>query len=107
LVRSWERIIGLAATSSGQKSGLILSGFYAAGLAVPFQLTGFGINKFLSFYAHFRWHLHKVEVASGMVLIFIGVLVASGYAALLTSSRLAALVPNLEAKIKVRPQPQR
>ena len=96
-------IIGLAATSGGWKNGLILSGCYAAGLAVPFLLTGLGINQFLSFYSRFRQHLHKVEVASGVVLIFIGVLVASGYATLLASSRLAALVPNLEAKIKLAP----
>jgi cytochrome c-type biogenesis protein len=96
-------IIGLAAISGGWKSGLILSGFYAAGLAVPFLLTGLGINQFLSFYARFRRHLHKVEVVSGVVLIFIGVLVASGYATLLASSRLASLVPNLEAMIRVAP----
>lgn len=96
-------IIGLAAISGGWKSGLILSACYAAGLAVPFLLTGLGINQFLGFYSRFRKHLHKVEVASGVVLIFIGVLVASGYATLLASSRLAALVPNLEAKIKVAP----
>lgn len=96
-------IIGLAAASGGWKSGLILSGCYAAGLAVPFLLTGLGINQFLSFYSRFRQHLHKVEVASGVVLIFVGVLIASGYATLLASSRLAALVPNLEAKIKVAP----
>src|SRR5213595_3625433 len=42
-------ILGLAATSGGWKSGLILSAFYAAGLAVPFLVTGLGINKFLGF----------------------------------------------------------
>ena len=55
-------IIGLAATSGGWRSGLILSSFYSAGLAVPFLLTGLGINQFLSFYGSFRRHLHKVEV---------------------------------------------
>ena len=47
-------IIGLAATSGGWKSGLVLSAFYSAGLAVPFLLTGLGINKFLGFYGKFR-----------------------------------------------------
>src|SRR5215210_2412147 len=37
-------IIGLAATSGGWRSGLVLSAFYSAGLAVPFLLTGLGIN---------------------------------------------------------------
>ena len=68
-------IIGLAATSGGWKSGLVLSAFYSAGLAVPFLLTGLGINKFLGFYGKFRRHLHKVEVVSGIVLIIVGLLV--------------------------------
>jgi len=71
-------IIGLAATSGGWRSGLILSSFYSAGLAVPFLITGLGINQFLSFYRGFRKHLHKVEVVSGVVLIVVGLLVMSG-----------------------------
>jgi cytochrome c-type biogenesis protein len=66
-------IIGLAATSGGWKSGLVLSAFYSAGLAVPFLLTGLGINKFLGFYGKFRRHL--LEVVSGIVLIIVGLLV--------------------------------
>src|SRR5882724_7207061 len=87
-------IIGLAATSGGWRSGLVLSAFYSAGLAVPFLLTGLGINKFLSFYARFRRHLHKVEVVSGVMLILIGSAIVSGYATRLASSRLASLLPN-------------
>jgi cytochrome c-type biogenesis protein len=89
-------IIGLAATSGGWRSGLVLSAFYSAGLAVPFLLTGLGINQFLSFYKNFRRHLHKVEVASGVVLILVGLLVMSGQSTLLASSRFMALIPNLE-----------
>src|SRR6478752_9153255 len=87
-------IIGLAATSGGWKGGLVLSAFYSAGLAVPFLLTGLGINQFLSFYAKFRRHLHKVEVISGVMLIVVGLLVMSGQSTLLASSRLTALLPN-------------
>jgi len=93
-------IIGLAATSGGWRGGLVLSAFYSAGLAVPFLLTGLGINQFLGFYGKFRQHLHKVEVVSGVVLILIGLLVASGYSTLLASSRLAAIIPNAENWIK-------
>ena len=94
-------IIGLAATSGGWKSGFVLSAFYSAGLAVPFLLTGLGINQFLAFYGKFRKHLHKVEVVSGVILIAVGLLVASGYSTLLASSQLAALLPNAEGWIKV------
>jgi thiol-disulfide isomerase/thioredoxin len=89
-------IIGLAATSGGWRSGLVLSAFYSAGLAVPFLLTGLGINQFLSFYKNFRRHLHKVEVVSGVVLIVVGLLVMSGQSTLLASSKFMALIPNAE-----------
>ena len=98
-------IIGLAATSGGWRSGLLLSAFYSAGLAVPFLLTGLGINQFLAFYGKFRKHLHKVEVISGVVLIVVGLLVMSGQSTLLTSSKLAAFLPNAEGWIKVKSAP--
>src|SRR5437870_1653586 len=97
-------IIGLAATSGGWRSGLLLSAFYSAGLAIPFLITGLAINQFLGFYKKFRRHLHKVEVVSGVVLILVGLLVASGYSTLLTSSRLAAILPDLESRwFKLKP----
>ncbi|CAN5481110.1 MAG: redoxin domain-containing protein [Pyrinomonadaceae bacterium] len=94
-------IIGLAATSGGWRSGLLLSACYSAGLAVPFLLTGLGINQFLAFYGKFRKHLHKVEVVSGVILIAVGLLVASGYSTLLASSTLAGILPNAESWINV------
>ena len=87
-------ILGLAATSGGWRSGLILSAFYAAGLAVPFLLTGLGINRFLGFYKRFRQHLHKVEVVSGVLLIVIGLLVATNNVTRLASY--ASVLPNPE-----------
>jgi len=94
-------IIGLAATSGGWRSGLILSSFYSAGLAVPFLVTGIGINKFLTFYGNFRKHLHKVEVISGIVLIAIGLLVMTNRVTILASSWLASVLPNLESRLKI------
>src|SRR6266403_3256305 len=95
-------IIGLAATSGGWRSGLVLSAFYSAGLAVPFLLTGLGINKFLGFYSKFRRHLHKVEVVSGVALIVVGLLVASGQSTLLASSWAARYLPDAERWLGVR-----
>ena len=95
-------IIGLAATSGGWRNGLVLSAFYSAGLAVPFLLTGLGINQFLGFYKNFRKHLHKVEVFSGIVLLLVGVLVMTGQSTRLANSSLIAWVPNLEGWLKVK-----
>jgi cytochrome c-type biogenesis protein len=92
-------IIGLAATSGGWRSGLVLSAFYSAGLAVPFLLTGLGINQFLSFYKNFRRHLHKVEVLSGIVLIAVGLLVMTGKSTQLATSGVMSWFPNAERLI--------
>ena len=42
-----------------------------------------------------------MEVVSGVVLIAVGLLVASGYSTLLASSTLAGILPNAESWIKV------
>src|SRR5918912_830734 len=60
----------------GMLGSMTLGMAYAAGLAVPFLVTGLSINKFLNFYSKFRQHLHKVEVVSGSVLLLIGLAVA-------------------------------
>lgn len=87
-------IIGLAATSGNWQNGLLLSAFYSAGLSLPFLLTGLGINQFLGFYTHFRRHLHKVEVVSGVMLIAIGLLIVSNRVTDL--ARVASRLPNPE-----------
>ncbi|HEX8722571.1 MAG TPA: cytochrome c biogenesis protein/redoxin [Pyrinomonadaceae bacterium] len=92
-------IIGLAATSGGWKSGLILSAFYSAGLALPFLGVGLAMNWFLGFYARFRRHLHKVEVASGVLLIVIGLMVAFNILTVLASWG-SRYLPNAENLVR-------
>src|ERR687885_1433588 len=70
-------IIGLAATSGGWRSGLLLSAFYSAGLALPFLGVGLAMNWFFSFFLKFCQHFPKVEVVFGVLLIVIGLMVAS------------------------------
>jgi cytochrome c-type biogenesis protein len=96
-------IIGLAATSGGWKSGLILSAFYSAGLALPFLGVGLAMNWFLGFYSRFRRHLHKVEVASGVLLIVIGLMVAFNILTLLASYA-SRYIPNAENLVKQETQ---
>jgi len=68
-------ILTLAASQQTLVRGMLLLAVYSLGLAVPFLLTSWGINQFLRFYSRFRRYLHAVEVASGVLLIAIGVLV--------------------------------
>jgi cytochrome c-type biogenesis protein len=58
--------------------GIFLLTIYSLGLAVPFLLTSLGIERFLKFYGRFRRHMHAVEVASGGLLIALGVLLVFG-----------------------------
>ena len=69
-------ILFLAARRDAVIAGMFLLAVYSAGLAIPFLLTGLGLSQFLRFYSHFRKHLQVVEVASGVLLIAIGVLMA-------------------------------
>ena len=70
-------ILALAAIRDTVFQGMFLLAVYSAGLAIPFLLTAFGVGKFIKFYGRFRKHMQAVEVASGVLLIFIGVLMAT------------------------------
>lgn len=69
-------ILALAAQRETVFQGMFLLAIYSAGLAVPFLLTSVGLSGFLKCYGGFRKHLQAVEVASGMLLIVLGVLMA-------------------------------
>lgn len=71
-------ILGFAAAQDSVMKGIVLLAVYSLGLAVPFLLTSLGIEQFLKFYSRFRIHMHAVEVASGGLLIALGVLLVLG-----------------------------
>jgi cytochrome c-type biogenesis protein len=71
-------ILGFAATQDSISKGILLLTIYSLGLAVPFLLTALGIGRFLKFYGRFRRHMHAIEVASGGLLIALGLLLVFG-----------------------------
>jgi cytochrome c-type biogenesis protein len=71
-------VLGFAAAQDTVMKGILLLAIYSAGLAVPFLLTSLGIERFLKFYNRFKFHMHAVEVASGVLLIFLGGLLVLG-----------------------------
>jgi cytochrome c-type biogenesis protein len=77
-------ILAFAAAEDTVLKGTALLAIYSMGLAVPFLLTSLGIDRFLSFYGRFRRHLHAVEVASGVLLIAIGLLVLTRHFSMLS-----------------------
>jgi cytochrome c-type biogenesis protein len=71
-------IMTIASTKQTVTEGMFLLGTYSAGLGIPFLLTSLALNKFLAFYGRFKKHFHAVEVASGILVIAIGVLILTG-----------------------------
>src|SRR6201997_4434159 len=77
-------VLGFAAAQDTVVKGILLLAVYSAGLAVPFLLTSLGIGRFLKFYNRFKFHMHAVEVASGGLLIVLGILLVMGRFALIS-----------------------
>ncbi len=71
-------ILGFAAAQDSITKGILLLTIYSLGLAVPFLLTSLGIERSLNFYGRFRRHMHVLEIASGGLLIALGVLLVFG-----------------------------
>lgn len=71
-------ILALAGTAETIWQGVFLLAAYSAGLGVPFMLTAFGIQHFFRFFDNFKHHLRKVEIASGLLLVAVGVLIFTG-----------------------------
>ena len=71
-------ILGLAATARDLSRGMLLLAAYSAGLAVPFLLAAVALDSFLDWFQRFRRYLPWVMRVSGVLLIFVGVLMATG-----------------------------
>ena len=48
---------------------------YSLGLGVPFIATSLAINQFFAASARIRRHYHTIEVASGVLLVAVGLLI--------------------------------
>jgi cytochrome c-type biogenesis protein len=72
-------ILGTILVMAGRKEtiseGIALLTVYSAGLGIPFLLTSLAVNRFFGASARIRKHYHAIEVASGVLLIAIGLLI--------------------------------
>jgi cytochrome c-type biogenesis protein len=71
-------ILGLAAVRESAAQGAALLTIYSAGLAVPFLLAGWSIEYFFKAFERIKHHFRKLEVASGIILVGVGVLLVTG-----------------------------
>ena len=68
-------ILVLAATEESINKGILLLIFYSLGLALPFILSGFLIQKFLIFSKNFKKNIKLVSKIGGIILLITGVLI--------------------------------
>lgn len=71
-------ILGLAATAQDLSRGMLLLAVYSAGLALPFLIAAVALETFLEWFQRFRPFLPWVMRVSGVLLIFVGILLVSG-----------------------------
>ncbi len=70
-------ILALASTEENISKGVILLIFYSLGLAIPFILSGFLIQKFLVFSKNFKKNINKVSKIGGIILLITGILIVT------------------------------
>ena len=68
-------ILALAATEESVNKGILLLIFYSLGLALPFILSGYLIQKFLIFSKNFKKNINLVSKIGGIILLVTGVLI--------------------------------
>ena len=68
-------ILVLAATEESLSQGILLLSFYSIGLAIPFILSGYLIQKFLIFSKNFKKNINLVSKTGGIILLITGILI--------------------------------
>ena len=68
-------ILTLAATQKTIVKGMLLLAVYSAGLGIPFIITGFSVGLFAQFFQRYKRLMRWGEIAAGLLLIVIGVLI--------------------------------
>ena len=68
-------ILVLAATEESLSKGILLLSFYSFGLAIPFILSGYLIQRFLIFSKNFKKNIKLVSKIGGIILLITGILI--------------------------------
>jgi cytochrome c-type biogenesis protein len=70
-------ILAVAGHRETMLEGVGLLSVYSAGLAIPFLLAGWSMNAFFRTFERVRHHFRALEIASGIVLVGVGVLLVT------------------------------
>ena len=68
-------ILALASTEETVFKAIILLSFYSLGLAIPFILSGYLMQRFLMFSKNFKKNINLVSKIGGVILLITGILI--------------------------------
>jgi len=69
-------ILGLAATATTLRQGVLLLLFYSLGMGLPFLLLGLGVDQASRVLKWLKPHLGKIEVGTGVIMMLVGVMIS-------------------------------
>jgi len=72
-------ILALAAIEDSFNQSVLLLSFYSLGLAIPFIISGFLIDKFLFFSKNFKKYVSVITKIGGYILLFTGIAILTGH----------------------------
>jgi cytochrome c-type biogenesis protein len=82
-------ILSLAGAAETVSTGVTLLSAYSAGLALPFLLSSLALGAFLATFRRVRLWIPLVERAAGILLVAVGILVATNYFVVLNAYALS------------------
>ena len=68
-------ILALASIEETLSKAIILLTFYSIGLAIPFVLSGYLIQRFSAFSKNFKKNINLISKIGGIILLFTGILI--------------------------------
>lgn len=77
-------ILMVAATEETVLSGVLLLLIYSMGLAIPFFLASLAMHQFLVVFNRFKKYIRLFEIATGVFLIIVGVMIFTNYLSVLS-----------------------
>ncbi len=76
-------VLGLAATATTLRQGVLLLLAYSLGMGLPFLLLGLGLNQASRFLKRLSPYLGKIQVVTGLIMMGVGVMIFFNWLALL------------------------
>jgi cytochrome c-type biogenesis protein len=71
-------VLAMVAQESSLGRGLALMAIYAIGLGTPFLLVAAFLGQSVGLLNRIKRHMHRIEQAMGLLLVFVGVMMATG-----------------------------